>query len=200
VPVLLAVVLVVCQTGESMSRMLAAVERQRQSVRKQVKGAPGAFFLTAWNGSTVADNGAPRVDAPCEPVPAAELRKLIVEASVREGLNPLLLRAVVQRESGGRPCAVSPKGAEGLMQLMPGTAADLGVRNSLDPAENMAAGARYLKQMMDRYKGDLRLALAAYNAGPQRVDEAGGIPAIAETQSYVSAILAQMDNTAEAMQ
>lgn len=190
------VILVSYQTSESLQRMQAALERQRASVRKQVKGEAGPFFTTAWFEPRPPET-TPSVQAPCEAVPAQDLWKLIVETATKEGLNPLLLRAVVNRESGGRPCAVSSKGAEGLMQLMPSTSSDLGVRDAFDAAENIAGGARYLKQMLERYQGDLRLALAAYNAGPQRVDDAKGVPPIAETQAYVEAIMKAVNAATE---
>jgi soluble lytic murein transglycosylase-like protein len=103
------------------------------------------------------------------------------------GLDPALVRAVIRMESGGDPMAISPKGAQGLMQLMPGTASMLGVQNPFDPIENMNGGARYLASMLQRYDGDIEKALAAYNAGPGRVDACGGIP---ETQRYVRNVLA----------
>ena len=103
-------------------------------------------------------------------------------------ISPALLEAVVWQESRWRSGARSPKGAIGLAQLMPGTARDLGVDPS-DPHQNLAGGARYLRQQLDRFDGDLERALAAYNAGPQRVLRARGIPPIRETQSYVRAIV-----------
>jgi soluble lytic murein transglycosylase-like protein len=109
----------------------------------------------------------------------------------------MLIQAMVRRESGGRPCAVSVKGAQGLMQLMPDTQYDLGVRDPFDPAENIAGGVRYIRQMLNRYKGDMRLALAAYNAGPQRVDAGKDVPAIAETQAYVTAIMSALKSVEE---
>jgi soluble lytic murein transglycosylase-like protein len=112
----------------------------------------------------------------------------LADAANREHLQPELLRGVVQQESGFRPCAVSPKGAMGLMQLMPGTAAQLGVKNPFDPKENVDAGARFLKQLLDIYN-DLPMALGAYNAGPGRVNEAGGVPAIPETLNYIQRIM-----------
>jgi soluble lytic murein transglycosylase-like protein len=183
--------------GESVRKMQASIEKQRESVRKQAPGAASGFFTTGWVVAHIPE-AAPPITAPCEPVPAEQIRKLIVDAAAKEGVNPLLLRAMISRESAGRTCAVSEKGAQGLMQLMPGTSADLGVRDPFDPAENVFGGARYLKQMLDRYKGDLKLALAAYNAGPQRVDDAGGVPSIPETQAYVSAILAEVKDQEQA--
>ncbi len=93
-------------------------------------------------------------------------------------------------ESGGRIDAVSHKGAMGLMQLMPGTAKMLGVDDPFDPAQNLEGGIKYLSRLSDKYEGDLSKALAAYNAGPGRVDACGGIPPIAETQNYVHGVLA----------
>lgn len=120
---------------------------------------------------------------------------MIQEASQREGVDAKLVRAVVKRESAGKPCAVSVKGAQGLMQIMPATQTDLGLQNPFDPAANIAAGVKYLKQMLDRYSGNTALALAAYNAGPQRVAPGGKIPEIAETQSYVTNILASLNQS-----
>lgn len=106
------------------------------------------------------------------------------------GLDSSLVKAVMQVESGGRPGSVSPKGALGLMQLMPDTAASLGVDDPLDPGENIRGGSQYLRSMLDRY-GDLPQALAAYNAGPGAVDEHGGVPPYQETQDYVRRVLAR---------
>jgi soluble lytic murein transglycosylase-like protein len=103
-------------------------------------------------------------------------------------LSPALLEALVWQESRWRTEARSPKGAMGLAQLMPGTARDLGV-DPRDPVANLAGGARYLRQQLDRFDGDVERALAAYNAGPGRVIRAGGIPRIAETQSYVRSVV-----------
>ena len=186
------------RTTTSVERMKIAIEKQRASVRRQVGGTPAdPFFTTAWSDAPSATALPLAATGACDPLPPDQLRRLVLEASVREGLNPLLVAAVVRRESGGRPCAVSPKGAQGLMQLMPGTQAELGVRDAFDPAENVNAGARYLKQLLTRYKSDLRLTLAAYNAGPQRVDANGSVPAIPETQAYVQAILSEVQGDQE---
>jgi len=115
---------------------------------------------------------------------------LIVAAGQRYGIDPALIAAVIQVESGFDPRAVSPAGAKGWMQLMDATAAGLGVSDPFDPAQNVDGGARYLRDMLARFGGDLRLALAAYNAGPLAVEQAGGVPDYPETQAYVSKVLA----------
>lgn len=180
--------------AESVAKMQGSIDKQRASVMRQINTG---FFTTPW-ALTPSVPMQPAVQADCDPLPAGELRRLIVEAAVREGVNPMLVQAIIRRESGGRPCAVSPKGAQGLMQLMPAAQSDLGVRDPFDPAENINAGTRYLKQLLGKYNADLRLALSAYNAGPQRVDDAGGTPQIAETQAYVTAILADLKGSDDA--
>jgi hypothetical protein len=113
----------------------------------------------------------------------------IREAAARHGVSERLVSAVIRVESGFNPRAVSPKGARGLMQLMPGTASLLGVRNSFDPRENIDGGVRHLRGLLDRFPDSLPLALAAYNAGEQAVTYHRGIPPYPETQGYVARIL-----------
>jgi soluble lytic murein transglycosylase-like protein len=115
--------------------------------------------------------------------------ELLAQAAAKEGIDASLLRAVATAESGLDADAVSGAGAKGVMQLMDSTARSLGVRDSFDPAQNIAGGAKYLKQMLTRYGGDVSRALAAYNAGPGAVDSFGGVPPYAETQSYVEKVL-----------
>jgi soluble lytic murein transglycosylase-like protein len=118
---------------------------------------------------------------------------LVNEAARRHGVDPALVAGVIEAESGFNARAVSPAGAQGLMQLMPGTARGLGVTDALDPTQNVMGGAKLLRQLLDRYKGDTRLALAAYNAGPGAVDKYGGVPPYAETQRYVPKVLAAVE-------
>ena len=121
--------------------------------------------------------------------PGGDLRELAGAAARRHGLDPALVVAVVSVESAFRPGAVSPKGAQGLMQLMPRTARSLGVADPLDPAQNLDGGARHLGQLLDLYGGDLVRALAAYNAGQGAVQRHGGVPPYRETQTYVRKVL-----------
>jgi soluble lytic murein transglycosylase-like protein len=111
-------------------------------------------------------------------------------AATSNGIDPALLKGLVQQESGFDPNARSGAGAVGLTQLMPGTAAALGVTDPTNPAQSLQAGARYLREQLDRFGGDERLALAAYNAGPGAVAKYGGVPPYAETQGYVNKVLA----------
>jgi len=125
----------------------------------------------------------------------AQILQLLVDAANKYGLDPNLVIAVATQESGGNPNAVSPVGAQGVMQLMPATAAQLGVTNPLDPSQNIDAGVRYLSQLMDQFDGNTQLALAAYNWGPGHVSKYGFSNWPAETTNYVSKILASIQST-----
>ena len=117
-----------------------------------------------------------------------KIEEMIREVSARYRVDPALVRAVMQTESNWNSSAVSRKGALGLMQLVPGTAQQLGVNNAFDPKQNLDGGVRYLHMLLERYNGDLDKALAAYNAGPSAVDRAGGIPRYRETRDYVQKV------------
>jgi soluble lytic murein transglycosylase-like protein len=178
-------------------------------------GADGARWVTGPYAGAPAV-GAPQADAATQPMlvegialpesavadPARHAAGVplrysakIAELAARFDLSPSLLEALVWQESRWRENAVSPVGARGLAQLMPGTARYLGV-DSADPFQNLEGGARYLREQLDRFDGNLEKALAAYNAGPGRVERAGGIPNIRETQNYVAAIMGRLANHA----
>jgi len=174
--------------------MADSIAKQRSAVMKQVGGVMGkaptpaaSFFTVPWVETPV-----PFSTPPCDPMPAAELDKLVQQSSQQEGVKADLIRAVIAEESGARPCAVSWKGAQGLMQLMPATSEQLGVKDPFDPHQSIEAGTKLLKQLLTKYNNDVSLALAAYNAGEGRVDKDGGVPQIAETQSYVTDIQSKL--------
>jgi len=121
-------------------------------------------------------------------LPVTSYDPYIETVAAELGLDPALIKAVALVESGFNPRAVSPKGAQGLMQLMPGTAKHYGVRDPFNPLENLRAGATHLRDLLARYDGDLKLALAAYNAGPTAVRRYGGVPAFRETRNYVDKV------------
>jgi hypothetical protein len=179
-------------------RIRAAMEtslgQQRASVQTQAKAA-GASMIP-WTPPTAS---APRqldsimLQPQCDPIAQPELGDMIASAANKNGVDASLVREVARQESGFRPCVVSPKGAEGLMQLMPATQDQFQVNDPFNPTSSLDAGTKLLKQLLDRYHGDLSLALSAYNAGAGTVDRAGGIPQIPETQKYVSNIMSRLD-------
>ena len=132
--------------------------------------------------------------------PPTSLNDVVDEASGRYRLDPDLVNSVIKAESAFNPRAVSPKGAQGLMQLMPGTASALGVPNAFDPQANVEGGAKYLRELLERYNFDLRKALAAYNAGPEKVERFGGIPPYYETRSYVARVVKDFNRKKDAQE
>lgn len=176
------------------TRQLSAIERQKLSVEHQLQAIQRNYpppFADS-NGTIVASAPPPPPPPECPPTSAAEVKPIIDREAARQKMDSRLVQAVVEAESAYSPCAVSPVGAMGLMQLMPSTAESLQVSDPFDPSQNITAGTQYLKQMLDRYGGDIAKALAAYNAGPARVDAAGGIPSIPETQEYVRKIMGKI--------
>ena len=124
----------------------------------------------------------------------AEYEPIIKKCSEKYGVSASLIKAVIHAESGYNPNAVSHKGASGLMQLMPGTAKSLKVNNSFDPKDNVEGGVKYLRFLLDTFRGDVSMALAAYNAGLSKVAKYGGIPPYAETRNYVNRVLSYMQS------
>jgi len=128
------------------------------------------------------------------------LNEVVNSASGRYRLDPDLVNSVIKAESGFNARAISPKGAQGLMQLMPGTATALGVPNAFDPQANVEGGAKYLRELLERYNFDLVKALAAYNAGPQRVEQYKGVPPYYETRAYVARVVRDFNKKKTAQQ
>ena len=174
----------------SFERQRLSVERQMQGIRESFPPPFGGQAAPMVASSASAPGPPPPAD--CPPVTAAAMRPIIDREATKQKVDAGLVRAVVEAESAYSPCAVSPVGAMGLMQLMPATAESLQVTDPYDPNQNITAGTQYLKQMLERYGGDIAKALAAYNAGPARVDAAGGVPPIPETQEYVRKIMGKI--------
>ena len=167
---------------------------------------PDGSVVTYTGPARYSDTGAqPLVQTPSRPSdapvrePPPEVAQAILLSSQRHGVSPVLLQAVAWQESRFRQTAISPKGARGVMQLMPDTAKRLGA-DARDLAANIDGGAAYLKQMMTQFGGDLPLVLAAYNAGPGAVARFGGVPPYAETKAYVNAILSNLARPGGALQ
>lgn len=170
--------------------------------RREVVGEITRLYLTANNPSSFVDVPSADIErfekdeiaiAPEEskvaPPPVLTIDQSISQAGEKHHVDPDFITSVVRAESGFHPRAVSPKGARGLMQLMPKTAAGLGVKDSFDSNENIEAGTRYLRQLLERFNYDAVKALAAYNAGPDRVAHYRGVPPYNETRNYVARIV-----------
>lgn len=179
--------------------------------RRQIIGANTRLYLGSGNDSFVdvptaeidhfeqdltpppaqpaAQGPVPTTAQTAAPPPRISVADAVSGSSQRYHLDPDLVNSVIRAESNFNPRAVSPKGAQGLMQLMPQTSSVLGVHNAFDPETNVEAGTRYLRELLERYNFDLIKALAAYNAGPQRVEQFGGVPPYHETHAYVARII-----------
>jgi len=166
--------------------------------RREVLGAVTRLYVVA-DGSSYVDVSTDQIDhfekdfslppSATKHESPKNLDEIINTISDRHHLDPDLINSVIHAESAFNPRAVSPKGAQGLMQLMPGTASQLGVRNAFDPHDNVEGGTAYLRQLLEQYNFDLIKALAAYNAGPHRVQRYRGIPPYYETRAYVARIV-----------
>lgn len=191
---------------ERMSQALARIEAIKGQIRAIVgqaaasgTGAPGVAATASTEGASVGGaagtfaGALAAASAPGRLSQAPEpIRSMLRGASQRHGVPFPMLESVARRESAFNPQAVSPKGAQGLMQIMPGTQPVVGVTDPFDPGQSVEGGARYLRMMLDRFGGDPRRALAAYNAGPGAVERHNGVPPFAETRDYVTRILGDM--------
>ena len=160
-----------------------------QLTAASVTGIPGAIAATPATAAVAGTSPAAATGTSALPA-GVPYGAEITAAAQKHGIDPALLAGLVRQESNFDPNAGSPAGARGLTQLMPATAAGLGVTDVTDPAQALEGGAKYLKQQLDRFGGDVTLALAAYNAGPGAVQKYGGVPPYAETQSYVQKVQA----------
>ncbi len=172
-------------TASTVALMSLASTASAQSLSAQFsyKRSDAGTVVISHQGLT-----APSAPAASRPRRGSEFDAIIDDHARAQGLSPVLVRAVIEAESAFNPRAVSRVGAMGLMQLMPGTAKDLGVVDAFDPAENIRGGTRYLRTLLDRFDGDVRLALAAYNAGPGAVERYDNVPPYRETRNYVAKI------------
>ena len=167
--------------------------------RHEIMGDVTRLYLTSETSGSFLDVATDQIEGfePAPPEPTTDdsaaavrdLQAIIHDASARSRVDADFIASVIRAESAGNAKAVSPKGAQGLMQLMPQTASSLGVRNSFDPEENVDGGVRYLRDLLVKYNGDAAKALAAYNAGPQRVQQYGGVPPYRETHAYVARVI-----------
>src|ERR1035438_603033 len=173
----------------AMAKQRAAIAVQRLAVEQQRDSVVPWMLATPRIEAT---SGIEAAAEDCDPISDPELTPLIASAAQQHQVEPKLLRGVIEQESSFRACAISAKGAMGLMQLMPATVDQFKVDDVFDPKQNIEAGATYLRQLLDKYKDDVKLALAAYNAGPTTVDQTGGIPDIKETRDYVEGVIKKM--------
>ncbi len=170
---------------------IAGYERVGDTVRLTVQGGSISIRADELQAIEPEDIFDP---IPAPPAPVAPYAEIIRAAAAASGLDEHLIASVIAAESDFNPRAVSRKGAQGLMQLMPATVARFAVANGFDPAENILTGTRYLKELLVLYRGDVTLALAAYNAGPERVEQYRGVPPYAETRGYLRRVAREYQN------
>ena len=168
-------------------------ELRSQSLYSYVDGGGNRVFTNippVNPGSDLKIMGAPPAEAQSAPTPpkSTQYDAIIEKYASDYQLDPHLIKSIIATESGFNPKAVSPKGARGLMQLMPGTAAQLGVKNSFDPEQNIQGGVKHFRSLLDNFNNDFTLSLAAYNAGENRVQRLGRVPEIKETREYVQSV------------
>lgn len=175
-------------------RRMQTIEKQFASLSDVTNSSSGFQSILDAKLNKTNDNNSQSKVFKNEFVDKAEIDGLIEKYSNKNGLDKDFVKALVKQESGFNPNATSKCGAMGLMQLMPATAQGLGVSNAYDVEQNIAGGTKYLKSMIDRFDGDAKLALAAYNAGPNAVKKYGGIPPYQETQNYVKNVLSIYEN------
>jgi soluble lytic murein transglycosylase-like protein len=189
---------------ELIGARVAEIQQQIATFNGQGTTAPATSFasqLASAQSSAGATTGTTAVPTTLGGGAATPYDAQITAAATKYGIDPALLKGLIRQESNFNPSARSGAGAQGLTQLMPGTAASLGVTDASDPVQAIDGGAKYLKQQLDRFGGDASKALAAYNAGPGAVAKFGGVPPYAETQNYVQKVLgyaAQYEGTAAA--
>ena len=208
--IMILALLLVCVSGQGLAGETATLRNgfTIHYEHRETVGENTRLFLTDSADSfvDVPSNEIIEIEADKVPSAAPSAKQPVIErpvridealsaASLRNHVSPELLRSVVRAESGFDPNARSPKGAQGLMQLMPATAARMGVQNVFDPQQNLDGGAKYLSELLGRYNNNLVFALAAYNAGPERVQKYHGVPPFPETVSYVSRVLRNLDLT-----
>ncbi len=190
------------QFAGARTAMTLSLDQQRKSFNAQRASLKRQFSesgLSTALGTGLESRSRPPLESTftCPPLPPEQRENLIFEAADEQSVDPDLIRAVMHRESAFRPCAVSSKGALGLMQLMPATLAQFRVTDAFDPVQSVHAGAALIRTLLDKYRGDLRLALAAYNAGPARVENLEPDTYPIETKNYIDAILSELGVASE---
>ncbi len=174
---------------ESITAAAQRVQQLQALIARMEHPTAGATFASALDSAQSGPAAAPSPAGASATSDRSAYAPLVEQAAARYGLNPAILHGLIQQESGFDPSARSSAGALGLTQLMPSTAASLGVAEPLDPAQSIEGGARYLSQLLQQFAGNTADALAAYNAGPGAVVQYGGVPPYSETQQYVSKVL-----------
>jgi soluble lytic murein transglycosylase-like protein len=189
----LITLILLCLPAHAQVRVIAN-ERGNLVFVNDLPAAPAQREKVTGNSTTSTASAAPAKPAEAASAPSPrpttpeQIDHIVQTTAEKHRVDPRLVRAVIATESNWNATAISRKGAQGLMQLNPDTAQQLGVADAFDPAQNVDGGVRYLGMMLDRYNGDIHKALAAYNAGPGAVDRSGGIPRIAETRNYVQKV------------